>query len=70
MKIVFMVNISHAKRVFKILLVLLAFAITLKGINTIRGSSKDKKKSSCDLRSPEGKASDIKLIHIMSTDSL
>ena len=36
-QLVFMVNISRAQRVFKIPLVLFAFAITLKGINTLRG---------------------------------
>ena len=57
--------------VFKIPLVLLALAITLKGINTIRGQSKDKRKARYDLTSPEGKSyPDIKLIHIMLTNSL
>ena len=51
-----MVNISHAQRVFKIPLILLAFALTFKGINTPRGYSKDKRKSRYDLASPEGKA--------------
>ena len=36
--------------------VLLKFAISLKGINTLRGQSKDKRKSRYDLASPEGKA--------------
>ena len=34
--------------VFKISLVLLIFAITLKGINTLRGYSKDNRKSRYD----------------------
>ena len=51
----FMVNISHAQRVFKIPLVLLAFAIILKRGNTLK-ESKDKRKSRYDLMSPEGKA--------------
>ena len=37
MQLVFMVNISGALRVFEITHVLLAFAITLKGINALRG---------------------------------
>ena len=36
----FTVNISCAERVFKIPLGLLAFAITLKGINTLRGNQR------------------------------
>ena len=37
-------------------LVLLAFAVTLKGINALRGQSKDKRKSRYDLTSLERKA--------------
>ena len=37
-------------------LALLTFAITLKGLNTLTGQSKDKRKSRYDLTSPEGKA--------------
>ena len=61
MWLVFMVNISCAQRVFKIPLVLLAFAITLKGINTLK-----------DMISPVQRESylDIKLIHKMLTDNL
>ena len=33
----FVVNIFRAQRVFKIPFILLTFAITLKGINTLRG---------------------------------
>ena len=40
----------------KIPLFLPAFAITLKGINTLRVKSNDKRKSKYDLTSPEGKA--------------
>ena len=41
--------------VFKIPLALLAFAITLKGFNTLIGQSKDKRKSRYDLTSSERK---------------
>ena len=50
------VNISRAQRVFKIPLVLLVLENTLKGINNVRGQSKDKRKSRSNLTSPEGKA--------------
>ena len=61
-----MVNISRAQRVFKIPLVLLAFAITLKGINTLKGVIKRQKK--IEIRSYESRGKsylDIKLIHTM-----
>ena len=56
MQLSFMINISLAQRVLKTLFVLLAFAITLKGINALRGRSKEKKKLRYDLTSPEGEA--------------
>ena len=66
-----MVNISRAWRVFKVPLILLASAVTLKGINTRRGQSQDKRKSRYDLTSPGGKAILTSvLIHIMLADSL
>ena len=46
----FMINISCAQKVFKILLVMLAFAITFKGI-------KGQKKIKIDHTSTEGKLS-------------
>ena len=63
-----MVNISGAWRIFKIPLVLLAFAITLKGMDTlIKGQKKIKIRS----YEPRGERyTDIKLIHIMLTDIL
>ena len=66
MHLVFMVKISYAQRVFKILLVLLAFAITFKGINTL------KTKENQDMILPVQREScpDSKLIHKMLTDSL
>ena len=57
-----MVNIYRAWEVLKIPLVLPVFAITLKGINTLIGQSKDERKSRYDLTSPEGTTDhDIKL---------
>ena len=50
-----MVNISRAYSVFDTPFVLLAFAITLRGINTLREQSKDKRKSRYNLTSVEGK---------------
>ena len=76
-----MVNVFCAQRVLKTPLVLLTFAITLKGfntlltfaitlkgINTLRGKSKDNQ----DIISPVQRESypDIKLIHKMLTDNL
>ena len=63
-----MVNIFSAQMVFKIPLVLLAFAITLKGINTLRGLSKDNQDMSSIVQREN--YPDIKLIHKMLTDNL
>ena len=65
-----MVNISCAQRVFKVPLVLLAFAITFKGINILRGYSKDKENQDMILPVQRESCPDIKLIHKMLTDSL
>ena len=65
-----MVNISRDQRVFKIPLVLLAFAIILKGINTKRVIKGQKKVKIWSYESRGKSYPDMKPIHIMLTDSL
>ena len=58
-------------RVFKVPLELLAFAITLKGINTLKRVIKGRKKIKISSYKSRGKSyPDIRLIRIMLTDSL
>ena len=65
-----MVNIFCAQRVFKIPLVLIAFAITFKGVNTQGDNQRTNENQ--DMTFPVQRESypDIKLIHKMLTDSL
>ena len=51
-----MVNVSLGWKVLKMLFILLAFLIALRGFDTGRGYLKDKRKSSYDFMFPKGKA--------------